>query len=142
MDNELTTTNAGNLTGSRGRVLVVEDDHYLCCLLGERLELAGYQTVLSNNGLEGLRALEEKQPDLAIIDLNMPVMSGFRLLRLLRGRRSPDQPRVPVIVISGDDPQEIMDLVVETKPDDYLQKPFAAEQLLEKVGLLMARISA
>ena len=72
----------------------------------------------------------------------MPVMSGFRLLRLLRSRRNPARPRVPVIVISGDDPQEAMDVVVETKPDAYLQKPFAAEQLLEKVGLLMAHIPA
>ena len=53
MDNKPTTTNATSPRGQRGRVLVVEDDHDLCCFLGERLELAGYQTVLSNNGLEG-----------------------------------------------------------------------------------------
>jgi CheY-like chemotaxis protein len=122
---------------SRGRVLVVEDDPDLRCYLTLSLEMAGYQTIESNNGLEALQAIESCQPDLAVVDLNMPVMSGFRFLRLLKNGEHEDRPRMPVIVISGDDPQEAMDVVVEVRPDAYLKKPFEAEQLLERVDHLL-----
>lgn len=137
MDGEQHSSGVGDPQGSRGRVLVVEDDRDLCNYLAECLEMAGYQTILSNNGLEGLQALEAHRPHLAVVDLNMPVMSGFRFLHLLKQARKPDQPSTPVIVISGSDVQETMDLVVETKPDAYLTKPFRAEQLLERVESLL-----
>ncbi len=123
----------------RGRVLVVEDDGELSGFLTECLEMAGYQVIQSSNGLEGLRALDTHRPDLAVVDLNMPVMSGFRLLRLLRANSDPGLTRVPVIVITGSDLQEAMDVVVQARPDAYLQKPFRPEQLLERVGHLLGR---
>lgn len=124
------------------RVLVVDDDADLRFYMAECLERAGYQPILSGDGMEALYALDVQRPHLAVVDLNMPVMSGFRLLRLLRGAGKPDRPRLPIIVISCDDLQEAMDLVVETKPEAYLQKPFDPEQLIERVGHLLAPLAA
>ncbi len=142
MENAQRNAESGDLRGPRGRVLVVEDDADLRSYLSMSLELAGYNAIETTNGLEALRVLEHDGVDLAIIDLNMPVMSGFRLLRLLKAGQDERQSRMPVIVISGDDPQEARDVVVEAKPDAYLKKPFDPDQLVERVDRLLEAQSA
>ncbi len=117
--------------------MVVEDDCDLRSYLADCLEMAGYHAIISRNGLEGLQALEDHRPHLAVVDLNMPVMSGFRLLHLLHREDKSERPRVPVIVISGDDVELTMDLVTQVKPEAYLQKPFEPEQFLERVEHLL-----
>lgn len=69
----------------------------------------------------------------------MPVMSGFRLLRLLRPLGDPATPRVPVIVMTGYDMQEAWEIVRDARPEAYLQKPFSAERLLARVRDVLAR---
>ncbi|MGE5620360.1 MAG: response regulator transcription factor [Sphingomonadaceae bacterium] len=123
--------------GCRGRVLVVEDDVELRSFLASCLESAGYQAIVSNNGWQGLRAVDTFHPQVAVVDLNLPVMSGFRFLYLLRRDGTGDQRRVPVIVISGDDAAQCKELVMEVKPEAYLQKPFGPDELLERVEKLL-----
>ncbi|MHB0868626.1 MAG: response regulator [Chloroflexota bacterium] len=91
----------------------------------------------SANGWEGLQAVDAHRPQLAVVDLNMPVMSGFRFLRLLQREEGSDQSRVPVIIISGDDAAQAKELVMEVKPEGYLQKPFGPDELLERVEKLL-----
>lgn len=134
---ELQGRNSNGQQGRRGRVLVVEDDADLRSFLAQCLESAGYQPILTNNGWEGLQAVDTHRPQLAVVDLNMPVMSGFRFLRLLQRDGNGDQPRVPVIIISGDDAEQSKELVMEVKPEAYLQKPFGPDQLLERVEKLL-----
>lgn len=134
---ELQGRNSDGRREPRGRVLVVEDDAGIRSFLAQCLESAGYKAILSNNGWEGLQAVDTHRPHLAVVDLNMPVMSGFRFLRLLQRGGNEDQPRVPVIVISGDDAGQSKELVMEVKPEAYLQKPFGPDQLLERVEKLM-----
>lgn len=122
----------------RVRVLVADDDSEFRYFIADCLEAAGYQTVLTSDGLEALNAFDVQHPNLAVIDLNMPVMSGYRLLRLLRGRRGIVRNEVPVIAISGDDLQEAMDLVVGARPNAYLQKPFVVDRFIERVDALVA----
>ena len=138
MNGNKKATSCGKHENGRRRVLVAEDDSEFRYFIADCLETAGYQPVLTSDGLEALYAFDVQRPHLAVIDLNMPVMSGYRLLRLLRGRRGIVRNEVPVIVISGDDPQEAMDLVVDARPEAYLQKPFVVDQFIERVDSLVA----
>ena len=119
-------------SGSR-RVLVVDDNPDLCDFLADCLQAAGYYPIQAHDGLAGWQALNEQHPDLAVVDLGLPVMSGFRLLWLLRAAKPVQTPRVPVIVISGHDPQEASDMIVTTRPEAYLVKPFTPERFLAAV---------
>ncbi|MHB1131599.1 MAG: response regulator [Chloroflexota bacterium] len=114
------------------RVLVVDDNPDLCDFLADCLQAAGYYPIQAHDGLSGWQALNEHHPDVAVVDLSMPVMSGFRLLWLLRVAKPIHTPHVPVVVISGHDPQEASD-VIATRPEAYLVKPFAAERFLTAV---------
>jgi two-component system KDP operon response regulator KdpE len=119
------------------RVLIVEDNPALCEFLAGCLETAGFYPIQTHDGLSGWQAYSEQQPDLAVVDLSLPVMSGFRLLRLLRSVEAVQSPRTPLMVISGHDPQEAGEVINATRPEAYLVKPFGAERFLATVrGIL------
>ena len=139
MDDARHAARSGDEVDERVRVLIVEDDRALGGYLAERLEMAGFRAIQSRDGLDGWRAFEAERPHVLVVDLDMPVMSGSRLLRLLRPVGGPAPPRVPVIVMTGYDLQEALDVVRDARPDAYLQKPFPAERLLERVRDLLAR---
>lgn len=121
------------------RLLLVKDDESLRGYLVECLELDGHQVDGCRNGLEGLELFDGRHPDLVILDLDMPVMSGFRLLGLLRGSERERRGRIPVIVITGQDIEEAMDVVSIGAPEAYLKKPFSSDKLLKTVERLLAR---
>jgi DNA-binding response OmpR family regulator len=123
----------------RPLVLLVEDDWLLSDYLADCLEAAGYRVGRAANGLEGWCAYELEAPDLVVLDLDMPVISGFRLLRLLRTGSEQGGAPVPVIITSGYDLQEAHELVVTTRPEAYLQKPLCTARLVECVGELLRR---
>lgn len=132
-------------TGHRvrgARVLLIEDDTSLCDYLADCLSDAGYEPIRTNDGLAGWRALEVRHPDLVVLDFDVPVISGFRLLHLLRRGEDPTGRRIPIVVVTGYDMLEAMDVVVATRPDAYLQKPFAPQRLLDSVAFLIGRPGA
>ncbi len=127
---------------SPARVLVIDDDCTFCEFLADCLELAGYEAIWSTDGLEGWRAFESQRPQLVVVDLDVPVISGFRLLTLLRGGAEPAAPAVPIFVVTGHDMQEAMDVVAATRPDAYLQKPFEPAESLRAVSSALGRRAA
>lgn len=119
------------------RVLIVDDNPELRGLLADCLETAGYLPIQAQNGLAGWLAFREQSPHLAVVDLSMPVMSGFRLLWLLRAAKPAQAPHIPVVVISGHDPQEASEVIAATRPEAYLLKPFGPERFLSTVRALL-----
>lgn len=85
-------------TSNQHSVLVVDDDPGIRETTGMLLAAGGYQTRTAQNGFDALLQIEKKMPDVIISDLNMPAMSGFELLAIVRRRF----PEMPVIAISGD----------------------------------------
>lgn len=114
----------------------------MCDYLAECLRAAGYEPIRTNDGLTGWRALETQYPDLVVVDLDVPVISGFRLLHLLRRDENPTGRRIPIVVMAGYDMLEVMDVVVSTRPDAYLQKPFAVQRFLDSIAFLVERFGA
>ena len=122
-------------TAGRGRtVLVVDDEDHLRKLLCDLLEREGYQTVEARDGAEAISRVDQHNPDLMLLDLNLPGLDGYGVLAQLRSR--PDTRQLPVVVLTakGDEDNEVR--VLQAGADDFLTKPFRARALyarLEKI---------
>lgn len=102
-------------------VLIVEDDAALCGALEERLERMGYEVITAKNGKSGLHEALENKPDVILLDLEMPVMGGVKMLEHLRG--DDWGAGVPVILLTNHEPDDDMtSSVVLYEPAYYLLK--------------------
>ena len=122
-----------------GRVLVVDDDKDVRRLVCSTLDEAGFVTVGAQDATEALAAAALEALDLAIVDINLPRISGYELCRRLKDAR----PAFPVIFISGER-TEWFDRVggLLLGADDYLVKPFVADELVARVRTVLRRSSA
>ena len=116
--------------GSRvPRVLVVEDDPLLLKSLRDILGDEGYDVQIAENGSAAIRQLATRSPDVILLDLNMPIMSGDDVLEWLKQRGG----RIPVVIATQDDDVQAADLGVVAK----LSKPYEVEQLLEVLAFAL-----
>ena len=121
--------------GNRKTVLVVDDASLVRSYYRNALERAGYEVREALNGLEAFEQLLEKQPDLLIVDVNMPQMDGFTFLTALRRRELP-LASIPALVTSTESgPQDIAAAQV-AGANFYLVKPVAQETLSAYAALL------
>jgi DNA-binding response OmpR family regulator len=111
------------------RILVVEDDPEVAEIIEWNLDAAGYQTHVVQDGLSALRAFDEVQPALVTIDLNVPEVSGFRLVEVFKRYA----PTTPVVVVTGLTFEEAEE-TAHAGADDFITKPFDPEQLVRKVN--------
>mgnify|MGYP000433195820 CR=1 FL=1 len=118
-------------------ILVIDDDPVLLTIVGDYLKEAGFKVstadcgIYSNNIIYGT-----PPPDLIVLDVIMPLMSGVKKAKLLKQREK--SCHIPIILVSSKNEQELKELAQEAMADDYLCKPFTAEQLVDKVGELLA----
>jgi len=122
--------------GSAGRVLIVEDDEGIRDMLKYNLTSAGFLVHEARDGATGLRTARTARPDLILLDLMLPGMSGFDFCRALR-RSS----RVPVIMITAKDAEVDKIVGLELGADDYITKPFSIREVLARVNAVMRRAS-
>jgi two-component system response regulator CpxR len=119
------------------RVLVIDDDAELCSLLKEFLEREGFAVESVHDGIRGLERARKGACDLVVLDVMLPGLDGFEILRQLR-ERSP----VPVLMLTarGEDVDRIVGL--ELGADDYLPKPFNPKELVARIRAILRRIEA
>lgn len=120
--------------GTKGAVLVVEDEPGLADVLAVHLRAAGYAPVVARDGLEALYALDRTPPAAVVLDLHLPRVSGFRLLRLLKQSR--ELPRVPVLVLTALSFGEAQD-AARAGADAFLTKPFHPAEVVRRVERLL-----
>ena len=109
-----------------GVILVVDDDDPVRVMLGRLLRTQGYTVIQATSAAEARRSVEQLRPDLVISDIVMPGESGIELRRELAKR----WPGLPVILISGYSTDGPAEFAARTRDTLFVQKPFAAEQLL------------
>jgi two-component system OmpR family response regulator len=119
----------------RKRVLVVDDDRAILDLITTRLEIAGYQTFFARDGVEGLARLYELRPAALVVDVNMPKLDGFGLLRKMKLEGLLD--RTPTMVLTARNQPDDVRLAIELGARDFLTKPFRDNQLISRVGRLV-----
>jgi DNA-binding response OmpR family regulator len=116
------------------RLLVVDDEIRILNFLRSNLRAAGYDVDTANNGMEALEQFHANPPDLVLLDILMPKMTGLDVLKELRGFS-----KVPVIFLSakGDDRDRIIGL--DLGADDYMAKPFSPDELVSRIEAVMRR---
>ena len=120
------------------RVLVVEDEQDIASLIKHALERSGDATVdMVGRGDEALRAVAERPPDLIILDLNLPVLTGSEVCRILKQR--PETAQIPVIMLTARTSEIDRVAGLDLGADDYMTKPFSLRELGARVRAVMRR---
>ena len=126
------------------KVLIVDDDPDMRLAIASVLKSRSYQVIEASDGFEALRKLKEDKPDIMLLDLLMPGMDGFAVVRELENPRNDNYPDVPVLVISSvreEASQRRYELELGRKlaVDDYIEKPIEPFVLLQRVEKLLSK---
>ena len=126
------------------KILVVDDDPDIQDALTMILEARGYEVVTASDGVEGLANLKAESPDLMILDLLMPKMDGFSVLKELQDPRWSKYRSIPILVLTSVREEASrrryeLETGLEMGVDDYVEKPMPPEVLLERVEKLLKK---
>jgi len=126
------------LSTTTTRILVVEDEQDIAGLIKHTLEREPDTVVtMVNSGDAALKAVAEQQPNLIILDLNLPVLSGFEVCRILRSR--PTTRQVPIIMLTARTTEVDRVSGLDLGADDYVTKPFSLRELAARVRAVLRR---
>jgi two-component system OmpR family response regulator len=120
---------------TRTRLLVVEDEQSIRELLAASLRFAGFDVTTAGSGAEALRVAERAAPELVLLDVMLPDIDGFEVLRRLRGSGR----RVPVLFLTARDATEDKVTGLTLGGDDYVTKPFSLEEVIARVHAVLRR---
>jgi two-component system phosphate regulon response regulator PhoB len=119
------------------QILIVEDDRSLAEVLEYNLRQDGYETLVANNGQDGLRQAKLRSPDLVVLDLMLPLVDGLEICRRLRADPVTRNILVLMLTAKTEETDEVVGFSVGT--DDYVAKPFSVKVLLERIRALLRR---
>lgn len=120
------------------RVLIVEDEHDIAELIKHTLERGGdAEAEIVASGGDALKAVADRAPDLLILDLNLPVLSGIEVCRILRGRE--ESRHLPIIMLTARTTESDRVSGLDIGADDYITKPFSLRELASRVRAVMRR---
>jgi two-component system phosphate regulon response regulator PhoB len=121
----------------KAQILIVEDDRSLAEVLDYNLRQDGYQTLVANDGQEGLHQAKLRSPDLIVLDLMLPMIDGLEICRRLRADPVTRNTLVLMLTAKSEETDEVVGFSVGT--DDYVAKPFSVKVLLERIRALLRR---
>ena len=114
------------------RVLVVDDDKYVCDVIKLMLEKKGCEAIIVSDANQVLDKVEIEQPDIVLLDIMLPDISGLELLKALKD--NPKTKKIPVIMVTGKKDYESMVSAKGLLADDYLAKPFLSDELIKIIS--------
>jgi len=119
---------------SVAKILIVEDDRNLLDTLKYNLRKEGYNAVAAFDGAEALDVARREKPDLIILDIMLPKLSGFEVCRILRKEMT-----VPILMLTAKTEEVDKIVGLEIGADDYMTKPFSMRELLARLGAMLRR---
>jgi len=119
------------------RVLVVDDEPHIVELLSASLRFAGFEVATAANGLAALELARSFRPDLLVLDVMMPGLDGFGVVRRLRSEGS----RTPVVFLTAKDATEDKVQGLTLGGDDYVTKPFSLEEVVARIRTVLRRVA-
>jgi two-component system phosphate regulon response regulator PhoB len=122
------------------RILVVDDEPDITALVAYHLAKAGYRVSTAANGADALRAAREERPDVVVLDLMLPGLSGYEVLQEMRKREETRDVGVILLTARREEADRIRGLSLGA--DDYLTKPFSPHELALRVAALLRRLAA
>jgi DNA-binding response OmpR family regulator len=123
--------------GERPVILIADDDPDILELVAYRLERAGYEIVRASDGEEALQLATERVPDLAVLDVMMPKLTGYEVTARIREHEATN--RIPVILLTARVQEADVERGFEVGADDYLRKPFSPQELRARVQAILGR---
>ena len=115
------------------KILIIDDEEEFVTFLKTNLELRGdYEIIFALEGPEGIRIAEKDKPDLILLDIAMPRMDGFEVLKRLRGSKNTKS--IPVIMVTARSDDGAMMSALKLHDDGYIIKPVKIEELEEKIA--------
>lgn len=124
---------------SKGKILIADDEQDILEFISFNLEKEGFEVITAKNGLEATDKAKIHQPDLIILDVMMPVKTGYEVCTKLRALPEFHQTLIIFLTALGDENAEIKGL--EAGADDYLTKPVSTKVLISKINSLFRRLS-
>ncbi len=129
---------------SMAKILIVDDDPDMRLAIGSVLKSRSYQVIEASDGFEALRKLREERPDMMLLDLLMPGMDGFSVVRELENSQEKGYPDIPVLVISSVREEAShrryqLEVGRRLAVDDYIEKPIEPFVLLQRVEKLLSK---
>ena len=119
------------------KILIIDDEADFCHFIKINLENArNYKVFTSNNGLDGIETALKKQPDLVLLDIMMPKMNGFEVLKILK--KNVKTTSIPVVMLTALDTEESMMKAFGSYSQDYLIKPISINKLLLKIDKMLS----
>jgi DNA-binding response OmpR family regulator len=119
------------------KILIAEDEPDIRELVAFTLRFAGYEVVTTSNGEEAVQMAAKELPDLILMDVRMPRMTGYDACRLLKA--DPELKDIPVVFLSAKGQESEIQTGLEAGAEEYLLKPFAPDQLTERVRAILRK---
>jgi two-component system OmpR family response regulator len=121
---------------AEGKLLVVDDEPNIVELLSMSLRYAGFEVETAMNGRDAVKAAQSFRPDVVLLDVMMPDLNGFDVLRRLRGEGA----KVPVLFLTAKDATEDKVTGLTIGADDYITKPFSLEEVIARIRVVLRRM--
>lgn len=118
------------------KILVAEDDKDIRELIVLSLRFSGYEVIPAPDGQQAVDLTFEEKPDLIMLDIRMPGLTGFEALKQIKGR--PEFENVPVVILSAKGQDSEIQMGLDLGANQYILKPFAPDELVTKIGQIMA----
>ena len=118
-------------------VLIADDEDDIRELVAFRLERSGYRVLTACDGEEALQIAQQRLPDLAVLDVMMPKLTGYEVTRELRARS--ETAGIPVILLTARVQESDVDRGFESGADDYVKKPFSPNELRSRIQAILGR---
>jgi DNA-binding response OmpR family regulator len=128
-------SDAGTNDDGRPLVLVADDEEDILVLVSFRLDRAGCDVVTATNGREALDLILERRPDIAVLDVRMPKLTGIEVVRQVRASSTVSD--TPVILLSAGVQEESISQGLEAGANEYMKKPFSPDELAARVEALV-----
>lgn len=119
------------------RILVAEDEKDIRELIAFTLRFAGFDVLTATNGVEAIEMAEAEKPDLVILDVRMPKMSGYEACRRLK--ENPQTAKLPVVFLSAKGQDSEIQQGLASGAEEYILKPFAPDELIQQVRNILNR---
>lgn len=116
------------------KILLIEDDQSIIKFLSLSLETNGYDIVKANNGIEGISLFMTDNPDLILLDLGLPDIDGYEVLKQIR-----DQSDIPILIVSARGQEKEKVTALDLGADDYITKPFHINELMARVRVALRK---
>jgi CheY-like chemotaxis protein len=119
------------------KILIAEDERDIRDLIAFTLQFAGHEVITTSNGEEALQAVRAQKPQLVLLDVRMPRLTGYEVCKEIKA--DPQTQAIPVIFLSAKGQEAEIRSGLEAGAEQYLLKPFSPDQLIEQVNKVLAK---